>query len=128
MTFRLLQWQMEELANQTKADFLRRMDRFLREHQPGWIVGLGAADGALEVWLARALALAHDHAVRNEPEVAQLILLLTRLGLDDRPAFVDEVLARPHLVGKGRVRALVEAARQAGYELDDVIVYDWVEG
>ena len=107
MSFRILERQMVALGRQTQAAFRDKMETYLRTHWPGFVVQVG--EHRLAGWVAGALAVAHAHGIHTEPEVAQLMLLLTELGLDadQRLAWVRDVLDDRDLIATGKLAKLI---------------------
>lgn len=115
--------QLEHFANRQRARFVRLMADYLRSEFAARVASMD--DAALEGWTRRALAKCERYDVVMEPDAAQLILLLLRLGVD---ADESEPWVRAALSGKlagiGKVRRLVGACRaRAVPDLDDFIVF-----
>ena len=126
--FRILDHQMEALALDTQKRFVATMSGYLREHFPRWVVSLD--DEELSSWVAEALQKAARYGVDTEPEAAQLILLLTVLGLDadERLACVREVLEDVDLAAIGKVKRLIALSRDNEVSaIEHVLVYDGLE-
>ena len=127
MTFRILQSQMDALALDTQRGFIDMLGGYLREYYPQWVSSIGASQ--LPDWLAQALKLCERHQVETEPEAAQLILLLTVLGLDapERHDWVREVLHDRDLAALGKVKKLITLSRERAVDIEDVLVYPDME-
>jgi hypothetical protein len=123
VTFRILAKQMRALGRQTQASFLTRMDAYLRKNLPEHVTSVGSE--RLAGWLAGALALAHASDIHTEPEAAQLMLLLTNLGLDaDRKHdWVRDALEDRTLIPSGKITKLVVEGCRRVPELDELVVY-----
>ena len=67
--------------------------------------------------------------LETEPEAAQLILLLTVLGLDapERHDWVREVLHDRDLAALGKVKKLITLSRERAVDIEDVLVYPDME-
>ena len=123
MSFRILESQMLALGRETQRAFCQKMERYLRENLPAFVNRIG--EQRLERWVDDAVAVAHAHDIDTEPEVAQLMLLLTVLGVDaDRKhAWVGEIVANDALLPSGKLVALcVEGGRRVP-EIAPVVVF-----
>ncbi|MEM1033676.1 MAG: hypothetical protein AAF928_04990 [Myxococcota bacterium] len=105
MTFRILAHQMDALGAQTRADFHARVLGYLRAHLPTHRAAVGDDDA----WMVDALAFAHRYGIETEPEVFQLIVILTDLGLDadERYPWVAAALGDRALLPEGKLRRLI---------------------
>jgi hypothetical protein len=122
VSFRILEAQMRALGHETQAAFVAKMESYVREHMPGFVGRVGHE--RIRSWIAGALAIAHAYDIDTEPEAAQLILLLTVLGLDaDRQLdWVREVLEE-RMQPTGKLSKLVSEGSHRVPEMADVLVY-----
>jgi len=110
---RILEAQMEQLGQRSARQFVARMAGYLREAFPAETEPFTVE--ALAAWVERNVERAAGFGVDTEPEVAQLLLLSLHFGEDasERLAWFRAPLLRAELIGAGKVRALVRAARDA---------------
>jgi hypothetical protein len=123
---RIHQAQIDWFAKKSQADFIGRMDAYLRETFPERARTLGD----LPAWLRRVVDRALRAEVKNEPEVAQLMLFFLLVGLDDpeHRSWVDAILADKKLLAVGKARKLVAEARKRGIEdVDDIDITSTLE-
>jgi hypothetical protein len=122
VTFRILASQMRSLGRQTQSAFVAKMEGYLTEHLPAFVAGVGPE--RLTTWVAGALAVAHAHDIHSEPEAAQLILLLTVLGLDadQKHDWVREALTE-RMLPTGKLTKLVTDGCQRQPAIASVLVY-----
>jgi hypothetical protein len=120
--------QMEFFAKRAREDFVERMAAYVggafRGHVPG------KSDAEIRAWVAAAMTKADGYGIDTEPEVAQLTLLLLRLGLDageDLP-WAREALTHPSLAPIGKVRRLVAHARRERVEGIEAFVIQSIAG
>ena len=123
MTFRILARQMKELGTQTTRRFVARMADYLRTSWAEVAAELGEGE-ALDAWVEAALAEGPRHGISTEPQAAQWILLLTRLGLDvaGRHPWAEPILTHRELAAEGKlVRLVVKGARHDPALVDRVV-------
>lgn len=123
MSFRILERQMVALGRETQQAFCEKMASYLRNNLPAFVNRIG--EQRLQRWVNDAVALAHTHDIDTEPEVAQLMLLATVLGVDaaQKHPWVGEILANDALLPSGKLVALcVEGGRRVP-EIASVVVF-----
>ena len=121
--FRIHEAQMEALGARSRARFVAMMAGYVDEHFAYMTDATSREE--LEGWVSAAVAVGERHGVTNEPETAQLVLLLLVLGLDapETTDWVAETLGNRDLAGVGKVRKLVHLAREHDIEgIEDVLV------
>lgn len=126
--FRIRNEQVEYFGLQTKSRFARRTAFYLRQNFPEAVEGLTA--GELGAWVRRCVLKCEAYGAEEEPEATQLIVFFLLLGLDaeDKFPWARAILRDPKLLGLGKPRALLEAAREHGQnEIDSFVVLDELE-
>src|SRR5512133_2260244 len=96
--------QLDWFANKARVGFVARMASYLASEFPECV--------------DEATTKAEHYGVLNEPDVAQLMLLLLLLGMDadETLPWVGETLRDGELLPVGKVRRLLELARLEGIE------------
>lgn len=120
--------QLEHFANRQRTRFVRLMVDYMRAEFASRVASMD--DAALEGWTRSALAKCERYGVVMEPEAAQLILLLLRLGIDadESEPWVHAALSGK-LAGIGKVRRLVNACRARGVpDLEEFLVFAEMAG
>jgi hypothetical protein len=116
--------QVEHFANRTRDRFVAMMTGYLRTTFPDRVAGWD--DPALTTWTQSALHVCERAGVDTEPEAAQLILLLLRLGIDAEERFdwAREAASDRALSPEGKVRAFIGGALAQGLPIQDLIVFE----
>lgn len=116
--------QFDHFADRQRTRFVKLMADYMRKEFTARVASMD--DAALERWTRRALAKCEQYNVVMEPEAAQLMLLLLRLGVDadENEPWVQAALTGK-LAGIGKVRRLVNACRAREVpELDEFLVFE----
>jgi len=119
--FRILAHQMSWFVEKGRRHFVGRLVGLLEASYPDSIEGMTREETT--AWVDAAVAKAAFYGIETEPEVTQLVLLFLVLDIDvdlNEP-WAREILADPDLVPIGKVRALVEEARERGISSVDVV-------
>jgi hypothetical protein len=108
--------QLDWFADKARVGFVTRMADYLTSEFPECVDEMTRAE--LEQWVDDALTKAEHYGIVNEPEVAQLMLLLLLLGLDadEQRTWVGETLRDDDYLPVGKVRRLLELARLEGID------------
>lgn len=112
--FRVHEAQLAWFGDKARRDFVARMSAYLEQHFARCVRGM--THEQVSAWASAATAKAERYGVTTEPEAAQLVLLFLALGVDadETTPWVKEALETRGLYPAGKVRKLVEAARERG--------------
>lgn len=119
--FRIHKAQMDFFERRARARYLARLRSYLEDEYPECFDEMSGDE--IGAWVEEAVAVCDRHAITTEREATQLVLLLLVLGTDADQAYpwVRDTLTDPDLLPEGKVRALLDEAREAGVEgVDDV--------
>lgn len=109
--FRIRKEQMDHFRRRGRAKYLDRLTEYVRESHPTLVRPAASRDRI------RALVEKGDgYGFRLELETTQLVLLLLRFGddADERLSWFGEALRSRELVPIGKVRRIVDTARELG--------------
>jgi hypothetical protein len=112
--FRVHEAQLAWFGDKARRDFVARMSAYLERHFAQCVRQMTHEE--VSAWVSEATAKAERYGITTEPEVAQLVLLFLVLGVDadETTPWVKEALDTRGLYPAGKVRKLVEAARERG--------------
>lgn len=112
--FRVHEAQLAWFGDKARRDFVARIGAYLEQHFARCVRAMKHEE--VLAWVSEATAKAERYGVTTEPEVAQLVLLFLVLGVDadETTPWVREALETPGLYPAGKVRRLVELARERG--------------
>jgi hypothetical protein len=106
---KILEAQMDRLAEERQAAFVARMRPRLRERYPE--VTAGASDEELGRLVEQGMAASRRYGIEGEGDVERYVDLMLELGSDfDRSVdWASEILNRPDFTGKIRIDVLCAA-------------------
>jgi hypothetical protein len=112
--FRIRREQMNKLAGDTSDDYRRRLTAWLVAEYPASFEGMQPED--IRAWVDDAVSRSEGHGIAMELETTQLVSLYLLLGLeaDVELTWFRETLADRDLVPQGKVRRLLDHAREEG--------------
>jgi hypothetical protein len=105
---------MDKLAGDASDDYRRRLTAWLAAEYPASFEGMSPED--IRAWVDDAVARSEGHGIAMELETTQLVSLYLLLGLeaDVELEWFRETLADRDLAPQGKVRRLIERAREEG--------------
>ncbi len=110
--FRIHEQQVQRFDEIAKADYRQRLCAYLGSEFPECFDEMSPEQ--IEMWTNEAISKAEQYKIATEPETTQTVLLLLLLGLDadETLPWFGEILRRNDVYAVGKVRLLLDAARQ----------------
>lgn len=126
--FRILEHQMAFFVAQGRGEFVDRLTRYVENDYASWFEGMRHQE--IRDWVEEAVLKSEHYGINTEPEVAQLVLLFMVLDIDadQTTPWVAEILKDRTLLPVGKVRTLIEMARDRSVEHIDDVVHDQLIG
>jgi hypothetical protein len=119
--FRIHKAQLEHFERTSRERYLVRLRAFLESEYPSSFEDMSSDE--IAEWVRDALAVCDRYGVTTERDATQLVLLLLLVGVDADQTlpWMKATLGDSDLVPEGKLRVLLEKAREEGVEgVDDV--------